>query len=152
MERTAAEILWQNVKALMTHVYGKENLNKLAADAGFSPGTSSRIKEQQTAVRLSTLDKLAHAFKTLKVQPWQLLVPDLDPARLPRATVTKPSPRDVEKVEELKRMHAELTPEQRELFVETDEAKSLLPHYQVEKMDASKWSAASKPSSRRRVS
>lgn len=148
-QRPVSQILWENVKALMLHVYHEENLNKLAKEAKFSPGTSSRLKEQKTAVRVSTLDKLASAFKPLKLQPWQLLVPDLDPARLPSAKVTKPSKADIERVEMLKKMHAELTPEQRELFVNTEEGQSLLPHFSADRMDASRWSAAAKSPSRK---
>lgn len=71
-------VLWHNVSALMKAKYGKENLTKMAADAAIGPGTAARIKEQKTSVGLDVIDTLAQLFK---VEPWQLLVPQLDASR-----------------------------------------------------------------------
>jgi hypothetical protein len=67
-------VLWENVSALMKVRYGKENLTALAKDAGFGPGTSTRIKQQETSVGIDVLDALARLFK---LEPWQLLMPNL---------------------------------------------------------------------------
>lgn len=145
--KPAKSVLWENLEALMAHHYGTVNLNKLARDAKFGAATAARLKGQKTSVGLDVLDKLATAFKP--IQAWQLLVPGLKPEALPVAAKPKPTKADIEKVEEMKRVIAQLTPEQRDLFLETEEGRALVPHYPVEQMDARKWSAAGKTPSRR---
>lgn len=76
----AKAVLWQNVKALMDARYGKENLTRLAADAKIGPGTATRIKEQKTSVGLDVLEQIGQAFG---VEPWQLLVPGMNPSNPP---------------------------------------------------------------------
>lgn len=83
MDRDSKKVLWENVSALMKREFGKENLTALAKKAGFGPGTSTRLKEQTTSVGLEVIEQLAVAFK---VQPWHLLVPDLDIENLPADT------------------------------------------------------------------
>jgi hypothetical protein len=73
-------VLWKSVSALMKKHYGKENLTRLAKDCDIGPGTSSRLKAQQTSVGLEVVDKIAEHFH---VQPWQLLVPGFDPESHP---------------------------------------------------------------------
>lgn len=51
------------------------------ADIGKS--TINRIKKGETAVRIDNLEKLARIFG---LEAWQMLVPDLDPARPPAHT------------------------------------------------------------------
>jgi transcriptional regulator with XRE-family HTH domain len=60
--------------------YGKENLTRLAADCHFGPGTATRLKEQRTSVGLDVIDQIAVAFQ---VDPWQLLVPGMNPSNPP---------------------------------------------------------------------
>ncbi len=67
-------VLWQNVSALMTDRYGRENLTRLASEAKIGPGTVSRIKAHETSVGLDVVEALARLFK---IEPWQLLVPGL---------------------------------------------------------------------------
>lgn len=74
--------LWRNVSALMRHKYGKENLTRMAADCSIGPGTASRIKEAHTSVGIDVIERLAECFG---VEPWHLLMPDLDPLHLPVA-------------------------------------------------------------------
>lgn len=74
-------VLWQSVQRLMDWRYGGENLTRLANDCGIGPGTSSRLKEQKTEVRLQTIEALAKRFG---FEAWQLLVPGFDPESPPR--------------------------------------------------------------------
>lgn len=79
------QILWANVKALMVHKYGDENLYRTMKDSkatGYpiSLGSLQRIKEQETAIGLDVLDKIAKFFE---LQSWQLLIEDLDPTNPP---------------------------------------------------------------------
>jgi transcriptional regulator with XRE-family HTH domain len=67
----------------MDHRWGGENLTRLAREAKIGPGTSTRLKNQDTSVGLNVLEKLATAFR---VKPWQLLVPAFDAARLPHTS------------------------------------------------------------------
>jgi len=75
MSKTAKQVLWTNISALMLREFGKENLTALAKKAKIGPGTATRIKEQSTSVGLEVLEQIARAFG---VQPWHLLLPDFD--------------------------------------------------------------------------
>lgn len=68
------KVLWENVSSLMQREFGKENLTKLAGKAGFGPGTSTRLKGQETSVGTDILDSIAASFD---VEPWQLLMPGM---------------------------------------------------------------------------
>lgn len=72
--------LWSNVQSLMLKHWGAENLNRLARECGFGPGTAARIKDQKTSVGLDTLEKIADHFH---IAVWQLLVPGMDPESPP---------------------------------------------------------------------
>lgn len=48
---------------------------------GFANGTAQRILDSETALGSDTLERLADG---LGVHAWQLLVPDLDPEKLPK--------------------------------------------------------------------
>lgn len=73
-------IVWASISALMLKHWGEENLNRLARAAKVGPATVVRIKGQQTSVGLEVLDKIADVFG---VHTWQLLVPGMDPEKLP---------------------------------------------------------------------
>lgn len=81
------EIIWLNVKALMIQKYNEENLYKLnkesaalGKDKEISLGSLTRIKAQNTDLRMSVLEKVANFFG---LQPWQLLIDGLDPTNPP---------------------------------------------------------------------
>jgi len=78
--KNSKQILWANVLALMKRDFGRENLTTLAKKARIGPGTVTRIKEQSTSVGLDVLEQIARVFN---VQPWQLLLPELDVDNLP---------------------------------------------------------------------
>lgn len=77
---TAQEILWKNVQAIMRYHFHEENLNRFANETKIGMGTISRIKAKEKDVRVGTLTKIAKRFG---LQPWQLLMPGLDPAQPP---------------------------------------------------------------------
>ncbi len=70
-------ILWENVLSLMRARYGGENLTRLARETGISPGSTTRIKSQDTSVGVDMLERIAANFG---VEPWQLIAPDLGKA------------------------------------------------------------------------
>ena len=69
-------VLWRNISALMKHHWGKENLNRLAREAKFSPNTAMLMKRCETSIGIDTLAEAARVFR---LQPWQLLDPRMDP-------------------------------------------------------------------------
>lgn len=76
MDQTdSKQVLWDNVLRLMRKKYGKENLTRLASEAGIGPGTSTRMKDQRTSIGTDKLDQIARVFG---VESWQLLTPNLD--------------------------------------------------------------------------
>ena len=79
-------VLWQNVRALMMYHYKDENLNRLVRDTKIGNGTATRIKAAQTAVGIDVLEKISRHFD---LQPWHLLLPNLDPGNAPVFTLTE---------------------------------------------------------------
>jgi len=76
-------ILWENVSTLMIARYGKENLGRMATDAGLGPATMTRLKQAETS---TGIDIVAAIAKVFHLQPWQLLVSDLSVASPPALT------------------------------------------------------------------
>lgn len=72
-------ILWRNIVSLMMVRYGKENMGRLARDAGIGAATVTRIKEMQTSVGTENLEAIANA---LGVTAWQLLNPEFNVSML----------------------------------------------------------------------
>lgn len=86
------ETLWRNVSALMHQHWGKEHLARLQREAGIALGTVSRLKACETSVGLDVLERVASVFG---LQPWQLLVPGLDPANPPTLQPVTPEERQL---------------------------------------------------------
>ena len=74
------EVLAENINALMRANTSLDSNPKLSDKSDLGTGSISRIRNAEGAVNLDTLDKLAKCFD---LQPWQLLVPGMDPASLP---------------------------------------------------------------------
>jgi hypothetical protein len=100
-------LLWNNLSALMKARWGKENMRRLGgitdnpASPLFSSSTGTRLKKQDTAVGIDVVAMCAHS---LNVEPWQLLVPDLDPAAMPRLQQRVLSPQAASLAEQLDRI------------------------------------------------
>lgn len=73
-------VLWANVSAFMRARWGRENLRRLASEAGVGVTTIYRIKQQDTSIGLEVVDSIAAAFQ---LEAWQLLVPCVDPNHPP---------------------------------------------------------------------
>lgn len=69
-DKSIKKVLWRNVQALMVQKYGRENINRLAADAKIGIGSVQRIKAAETSVGVDLVESVAEAFQ---VYPWQLL-------------------------------------------------------------------------------
>lgn len=83
VEKDPKLILWENTKALMLERYGKENLGRLAVDAGFAPANTTRLKQAKTSMGM---DHVAAVARALKVELWQLFVDGLVANDLPTLT------------------------------------------------------------------
>ena len=76
------EILSRNLKALMAAKPGLETIKKIVAatDGRLSNGKLDRIRRADATTDIDTLYEIATTFE---LQPWQLLVENLDPLDLP---------------------------------------------------------------------
>lgn len=74
-------IVADNLRALMAAHPHLDTLDKITAQGGGSNGTLDRIRRGASSCRL---DALADVAKVFGIEPWQLLVPRLDPHNLPR--------------------------------------------------------------------
>lgn len=83
-------VLRDNVTALLRHSghhkAGKVVWHALVTEYGIANGTAQRIKAAETSVGIEVLEDLAKAFR---LQPWQLLVPSLDPTNMPVIGMTE---------------------------------------------------------------
>lgn len=80
-----AQVLWDNISALMQHHWGGENLTRLSKTAKIGQGTPPRIKSLQPNTGIDSISKIAAVFD---LQAWQLLMPGLDPSNPPVASLT----------------------------------------------------------------
>jgi transcriptional regulator with XRE-family HTH domain len=85
-----AQILAANLAGLMA-AHSELNSNpKLAKKTELSTGTISRLRNSDVDANLDTLERLARAFQ---VDPWQLLVPGMDPKNVPTLQPTSEAER-----------------------------------------------------------
>lgn len=56
-----------------------------ATDTGIGKGTAQRINESTADPSLSTIEKIAQAYG---LEPWHVLIPNLDPANPPVVWIT----------------------------------------------------------------
>lgn len=74
-------VLARNVEALMNSREDRNSQPKVAERAGMAQSTVGRILRAEVWATLENIDGLAKAFR---VQPWQLLTPNLDPQSMPQ--------------------------------------------------------------------
>lgn len=80
MSKQIKAVLRRNVKALMVAKWDKENISRLAREAGIEQGGAMRVLDTSSMIQLDKIEKVAAA---LGVQPWELLVPGFDPSNRP---------------------------------------------------------------------
>lgn len=78
--KTARTILSENLKALMATHPGLDTCKAIAKAGGPSNGTVERILNSKVGASIDQLDLLANIYE---LEPWQLLVPGLDPTNPP---------------------------------------------------------------------
>ena len=83
MQSEGKKTVRANVLAMLSHAsemrVGESGVTRLKK-VGLAQGTAQRLLDDVSDVRLETLDQLSQG---LNVEPWQLLVPSLNPAALP---------------------------------------------------------------------
>ena len=89
------KVLSENFLALMRAHPRLWTYRLITAAGGGSNGTLDRIKRQDGNTGINQLDMLAETFR---VDAWQLLVPDLDPANPPRLVDASPLAADLAKM------------------------------------------------------
>ena len=73
--------IWANYCRVMSARHGVTTKGQLAKKAGFAPATATRLTVGETDFGIDKLEGMADAAK---VQPWQLLIPDMDPKQPPQ--------------------------------------------------------------------
>lgn len=74
-------ILAENIRSLMESSQSAGTEKSLRQQAKIGGGTLDGARQGTKAITIDSLEKIAHA---LHVQPWQLLIPGLDPANPPQ--------------------------------------------------------------------
>lgn len=73
-------IVAANIKAVLAHRQGEPVRVSDLIKLGFANGTAQRFMKGETSIGLDMLQRVA---EKLGLEPWQLLLADLDPAALP---------------------------------------------------------------------
>jgi hypothetical protein len=79
MAEDLKEVVRANVRALLGLKEREKGITRLK-EKGIGQGTAQAVLDGSRELRIETITRLADG---LHVQPWQLLVPNLDPERLP---------------------------------------------------------------------
>lgn len=132
------EVLATNVRSLMKDRGLKQaTVSKHATTRGrtIDQRTVGRVLNAEFPAQVSTIEALAIG---IGVEPWQLLVPDLDPKALPRPTPAQPdlSADELEQVERVLHELEKLSPAQRDFFIQDGIVGRILGarYFPVEKM------------------
>jgi hypothetical protein len=80
MQPTLKMTIRDNVRRLLGLAEDESGVSRVMA-LGFSNGTAQRILDSETSIGVDVLEKLADG---LKLAPWQLCVPNIEPDRVPR--------------------------------------------------------------------
>lgn len=100
---TSRQVLATNLKALMASHPALDTFGKIVAAGGPSNGTLDRIRRMESGASIDQLDTLA---KIYGLEPWQLLVPNLDPTNPPMLAAI--SAKQMEMLERIKQAAKEL--------------------------------------------
>jgi len=101
---TSRQILATNLKALMASHPALDTFKKIVEAGGPTNGTLDRIRRMESGASIDQLDTLA---KVYGLEPWQLLVPNLDPTNPPMlATISK---QQLEMLDRIKKAAKELS-------------------------------------------
>lgn len=101
-KQTVQQVLAKNVEALRKAPGMPSSQAAIGKDAGIDQKTVSRILGVKNAPGVDCLDGLAKAFK---VEPWQLLVPGLDPIKKPQIADVSPLAMDLARLYDALPMH-----------------------------------------------
>lgn len=97
----AKHIVKENLKTLMSHDRALKNPYAVGEKAGVGKSTVQRALQCTSGMKLEKLESLAKAFE---LEPWQILIPELDPASPHKEiakifkTIAKMSDEDLEKL------------------------------------------------------
>lgn len=80
MGKKAIEILSNNLRQLVGEGKRYPKLESLAARSGVGKSTIARARNGENALRIDNLEDIARAFN---LEPWQMLVEDVDPTNPP---------------------------------------------------------------------
>ncbi len=80
MGKSPREVLAENLNRLMDASRDLRTVKQLSARSGVSTGTIDRIRRHEVAAGIDNVGQLAQAFD---LEPWQLMVPDLEPTNAP---------------------------------------------------------------------
>jgi len=80
--RSSRDVIARNLSNLMEVTPHLNSQPKVAARSGLGQTSIGRILRKEAGATIDSLDLIARAFG---VEPWHLLVPNLDPARLPKS-------------------------------------------------------------------
>lgn len=86
VKHDAARALAENLRALMNATPDLNSQPKVGKRSKIDQRTVGRILNCENSPTLKQIDALAEAFGLL---PWQLLVPNLDPANVPAVSLTQ---------------------------------------------------------------
>jgi hypothetical protein len=79
--------LSENIDRAMVHHWGKVNKTRLRAKAGLGQGTYDRIKDPTKDIQLGVVHRIGELFG---LDAWQLLSPNMDPAKPPVCRAMSP--------------------------------------------------------------
>jgi transcriptional regulator with XRE-family HTH domain len=87
MQKSLRDVVAANIAKIMDNPTAPLTQEAVGKRSGLPQRTVGRLKNGSTAASLTTLGAIS---KGLGVEPWHLLVPDLDPTNLPVLRVATP--------------------------------------------------------------
>lgn len=91
-------LLARNLETLMEKVPALDSQPKISDKGKFSQSTAGRVLRAESALNLDNLEALA---KAANLDPWQLLVPGLDPINKPELALSKSERESLAKIRQI---------------------------------------------------